>query len=887
MISQINKNNINLNFLYYIGFFFALIASFEYGHILYEYARFVLGFTAFAKSIILSSVFMGVIVSSFILIKFTNKKNVNPKMLVYNQVFMLFYIVASNFLFQKFIFEDISYLLQICFSIILLFLYGNIFGIVLILFFKFLLNKEDDKALKIYNYFFIIFFSISVTSLFNVFYFIEHSNNIQNGFLFTSIVIVISILFLISYFIFSINKNDSDYFIGNIENSKNSSIVLFICLLLISCFATIYFFSSSRLLELAYGSSLQIRAIIISSFFLSLALGSLIFKFKNKFFSNSINSVGTLCLLSSIFGLLSLVFYTSNFDIAAFLQKALDRNDYGYEFFIISTFFIILLNYFFTFFITGAVYPIITNITRKKSTHIITIGSVLISSIIGLVIGVLFTYSIGFVYFGSKYLLIFAVFLNILASLLLFSCHKDFLSKKLFLLVLLVIALLIYSSIYSQGYNSVNSPALFKNDAEQGFFNDYNFEGRNSTVNIRAQKRIYNSFDPLNGPMQKIINKSKLTKNGVPFVSTEMYNESLDNDEVVSILFSAFALGLSLDAKKVLSIGFESGFSQSLLLSDKNLEKLDIIEIESGVVEAALLFGDKVKAVYEDSRSNIIINDVINYLKSNKEKYNIIASTYEITYFPEDSFVFTEEFYNLSKKHLQENGLLIQKIDISSSNFKSLGVIFKSLSFSFKYYSAFFADNNRLIIVASNTKIPEFTKENFDKLSFSQFLKLADINSIEDLKNRYVGNQDILSLLFANGVNQVNSYFNKYSENSFGKDIFNNKKIKEISYINDNNLISFLTNIQKVDGNITESKYFNKTKYYKEAQNLYNGIMFNPANLNNSEFFLLLAQNNYCLNMQNKWFEAFVKASKYMMIFLPESEGQNVWLYRNSRGLSH
>ena len=80
------------------------------------------------------------------------------------------------------------------------------------------------------------------------------------------------------------------------------------------------------------------------------------------------------------------------------------------------------------------------------------------------------------------------------------------------------------------------------------------------------------------------------------------------------VLAAAIPLSMHAHPARVANIGFGSGLTTHTLLASPRIKRLDSIEIEPLMVEAALAgFGPRIANVFEDPRSHIVYEDAKTY----------------------------------------------------------------------------------------------------------------------------------------------------------------------------------------------------------------------------------------------------------------------------------
>jgi spermidine synthase len=146
------------------------------------------------------------------------------------------------------------------------------------------------------------------------------------------------------------------------------------------------------------------------------------------------------------------------------------------------------------------------------------------------------------------------------------------------------------------------------------------------------------------------------------------------------ILTGALPLILHEDPKDVLMIGFGSGISLGAAAQFDETEKIEMVEIDPAVVEAAQYFKDDNHDALNNSKAKIILADGRNYLYLTDKKYDVISSQPSNIWVSGNVLLFTKEYYELAKKHLKENGLMFQWVQLYGLRLDDLKTILKTFS---------------------------------------------------------------------------------------------------------------------------------------------------------------------------------------------------------------
>jgi spermidine synthase len=213
-------------------------------------------------------------------------------------------------------------------------------------------------------------------------------------------------------------------------------------------------------------------------------------------------------------------------------------------------------------------------------------------------------------------------------------------------------------------------------------------------------------------------------------------------------------------ARTAANIGMGSGLTTHVLLSSKNLERVDTIEIEPAIIEAARGFRPRVEAPFSDPRSHFHIDDAKSFFAANQSRYDIIVSEPSNPWVSGVASLFTDEFYRRLRKHLNPGGLFVQWLHVYEMDFELVASVMKAIRQNFSDYQLFAAnDGDLLIVAASEGKVPSLKDNQWEGTDLAQQLDRINIRTYEDLVWRRIGDRDLLDPLFAYALTPVNSDF--------------------------------------------------------------------------------------------------------------------------------
>ena len=116
------------------------------------------------------------------------------------------------------------------------------------------------------------------------------------------------------------------------------------------------------------------------------------------------------------------------------------------------------------------------------------------------------------------------------------------------------------------------------------------------------------------------------------------------SDEVTMVLTGAIPLALKPDAKSAAVIGIGTGLTMHALLQSLTLERVETVEIEAVMAEAARGFAPRNASAFADPRGAILIDDAKTFFSTRNRRYDILVSEPSNPWVSGVSSLFTLEF---------------------------------------------------------------------------------------------------------------------------------------------------------------------------------------------------------------------------------------------------
>ena len=265
------------------------------------------------------------------------------------------------------------------------------------------------------------------------------------------------------------------------------------------------------------------------------------------------------------------------------------------------------------------------------------------------------------------------------------------------------------------------------------------------------------------------------------------------------------------DPRKVMVLGLASGITAGEVLNYP-VEKLDVIDISDQVVKGSDFFIPWNSNVLSDPRTNLIIQDGRAHLNLTKEKYDVIISEPSNPWMAGLASLFTQDMFTLAREKLNEDGIFVQFIHSYQMNWESFSLVGRT-------FADVFSENLMVMTFPSGTGTDYLlvgfkgdngiTLSNGDKnLSYAQ---RSDIISLSDpgLLYRLIVAEDIITIF---GEGHLNTDSRPRLEFSAPKLLFEDapgisKALKEKRWISPGTKSIIKRNITNINKQIDFASY--------------------------------------------------------------------------------
>jgi predicted membrane-bound spermidine synthase len=505
----------------------------------------------------------------------------------------------------------------------------------------------------------------------------------------------------------------------------------------------VYEISWIRMLSLVLGASTHSFELMLSTFILGLALGGLAVRRRVDATANPEQLLGRVQVVMGLCALATLPVYDQTFALMEYLMKGLARTEAGYLLFNLTGQGISALVMLPATFCAGMTLPLITGALLRRGAGEAAIGQVYAANTLGAIAGVLLAVHVGLPLLGLKGALIGGALVDAALGILLlwrFAPRRELATAAaactaLFLPLAFAFELdanKMTAGVFRYGELSASRDAKVL----------YNRDGKTATVHLVRYPDA--TSIRTNGKSDGSINLNRDGQRG--------------SDEITMVLTGALPLALKPEARTAAVIGIGTGLTTHTLLQSLALERVETVEIESAMAEAARGFAPRNGAAFADPRGAILIDDAKTFFSTHNRRYDIVISEPSNPWVSGVSSLFTREFYRRIRSHLNPGGVLVQWFQLYEIDASLLASVMRALGEMFPHYAVFAPSDHDLLIVASELPVPlPVGAKVFEQPGLAKELFTVHVLAAGDLDARYLGNRATLEPLFASYGMPANS----------------------------------------------------------------------------------------------------------------------------------
>lgn len=223
-----------------------------------------------------------------------------------------------------------------------------------------------------------------------------------------------------------------------------------------------------------------------------------------------------------------------------------------------------------------------------------------------------------------------------------------------------------------------------------------------------------------------------------------------------------------------LIIGFATGVTVGSMLQSP-IKSVTCVELEPTTVQASEFFNHVNNRPLDDPRTKLIIDDARTYLRVTPNRYDIIVSEPSHPWVPGVANLFTQEFFELGRSRLSEQGIFVQWVQIYQLSTESLRSVLATYHKVFPHVLVFrvggLSNGKDLLLVGSNQplnidRLPQRCEDSRMKAELARI----NLHSEADVKSWFVCDETRLGPAVAGAV--INTDDNMHIETTVPREAF-------------------------------------------------------------------------------------------------------------------
>jgi spermidine synthase len=224
-----------------------------------------------------------------------------------------------------------------------------------------------------------------------------------------------------------------------------------------------------------------------------------------------------------------------------------------------------------------------------------------------------------------------------------------------------------------------------------------------------------------------------------------------------------------------LVIGYATGVTVGAMLQSQ-IQSVTCVELEPATVDASVYFNHVNFRPRDDPRMNLIIDDARAFLRVTPNRYDMIVSEPSHPWVPGVANLFTQEFFELGRSRLNDDGIFVQWVQIYQLSTESLRSVLATYTRVFPHVLMFRVggvnEGKDLILVGSNRPLDvnRISERWQDPRITIDFLPLVNLKTEADVAHWFVCDESKLGPAVAGA--KINTDDNMHIEMTVPREAF-------------------------------------------------------------------------------------------------------------------
>ena len=251
-------------------------------------------------------------------------------------------------------------------------------------------------------------------------------------------------------------------------------------------------------------------------------------------------------------------------------------------------------------------------------------------------------------------------------------------------------------------------------------------------------------------------------------------NASDKEDMSTQVMLGQMPLLVAPQIRNALIVGYATGVTAGSILQSP-IESVECLELEPATINGSRFFEHVNNRPLDDPRLKLIIDDARTYLRVTPTRYDIIVSEPSHPWVPGVANLFTQEFFQLGRDRLNDDGIFVQWLQIYQLSTDSLRSVLGTFQKTFPHVLVFRVEGTwkgkDLLLIGSRTPLTlDRIKERVSDPRIAVELARVKMNSEADVKAWYVCNEAQLAPATADSV--INTDDNMHIETTVPREAF-------------------------------------------------------------------------------------------------------------------
>jgi spermidine synthase len=249
-------------------------------------------------------------------------------------------------------------------------------------------------------------------------------------------------------------------------------------------------------------------------------------------------------------------------------------------------------------------------------------------------------------------------------------------------------------------------------------------------------------------------------------------------DMPTQVMLGQLPLLVAPQQNNALIIGYATGITLGSMLQSP-IQSVTCVELEPATVEGSRFFEHVNNRPLDDPRARLVIDDARTYLRVTPARYDVIVSEPSHPWVPGVANLFTEEFFELGRARLTDQGIFAQWVQIYQLSTESLRSVLATYQKVFPHVLVFRVGGSSrgkdLILIGSNQRLSpdvvvERMAQRFADTRMAAEMARVNLKTEADLRSWFVCDETRLAPAVAGA--RINTDDNMHIETTVPREAF-------------------------------------------------------------------------------------------------------------------